>query len=277
MDEMTQELLGSESRDRQFWNHMGWMGFELGFDNVYDIEGIEQWIGSPNEEYHNWITDDTDSSSEGEGNIEPGDTAASWQERNERDDQGGPTGDIGNPDKLRSNVDRRAALMRMYGGIDNASLDPGFLQAHVMAESPVIQPYVWSLNPGWGGSGTALAPRPIRSEVPAWLDMQDTGRGIQDVTDNLPLQERTWEALAHRTATQDVNPESGMVIGEILDEARHINDTGNDAVDHKDVEDMGEAGHTHVQHFNWGIWDDESFALHSENLADLNKIGGGSG
>lgn len=281
VDGMTQELLDSESRDERFWGNMAFLSEQLGFDNIYEIEGIEQWIGRPDEEHHDDpTTDETDLSSEGEVYIQPGDTVAASQERNDRDDKGGSTGHTGNRVELRPDTDQRTALMQLCGGIDDAVLDSGSFHGSLMDEEPAIEPHVLSLNPGWGGSATALAPRAIRYEAPAWLDMQDNGRGIQDVTYNLPLQDNTWEALAHRHATQNVNQEPGMVIGEVLDEEQHIKTAGDGAVDPNDVEDMGEAGHTHwhVQHFNWGkFWDDESFAFHSGNLAYLDKIRRGSG
>lgn len=278
VDGMTQELLGSESRDSKFWGRMRRMSSDLGFEDIYDIQGIEQWIGSPGEEHPDDSTmDETDPSSEGEGNIQPRYPAATEKERNETDDRGDPTGDTGMRVELQSEVDQRAPLMPVCGGIQDAMLDLESSHGHHMEEEPVIPSYGRSLNPGWGASATTVAPRAIRYEVPEWLDMQDNGRGIQKVTNDLPLQDRTWEALAHRPATQNVDQEPGIVIGEILDEVQYINATGDDAVDHNDVEDMGEVGHTHVQHFNWGIWDDESFALHSGHLAYLGIARGSAG
>lgn len=266
VDEMTQELLGSQKRGRLFWDRMKDMSSHLGFDNIYGMEGIEQWIGPPNKAYYDYLAAD----SEREQNNHLGENSAAWLERNERDDGGGPTGDTENPAELRSDMDQHAALKRVCGGIDDATLDSGSFHGYVIDEEPVNQPHALSLNPGWGGSATALAPRAIRYEVPAWLDdMQDNGRGIQDVTYDLPLQGNTWEALVHRPATRNVNQELGMVIGEVLDEVQHINTTGDDAVDHNNVEDMGDAGNMHVQHFNWGFWDDETFALHSGSLEYL--------
>lgn len=70
LDDMTQRLLDSDRRDPDFWIDVHATSRKAGFENVYDIEGIKQWIGERvEEETDDWVTAGANWGAECRGNI----------------------------------------------------------------------------------------------------------------------------------------------------------------------------------------------------------------
>lgn len=278
LDEMTQEPLDEEKQNPNFWEAVCQASRAAGFEDVYDIVGIEQWASKRSEEdSHDWITSGTDCHPE-EDDLPLDNTfstdrghKATFEVTLAADkptSQAGLQTDLGRPGELISSFKSHDTF------IDQVDLPSG-----LMCEQPVLEWPAWRLNSETGESTQTSAPRALRyqDENPMWLDMEDNeiDNMMQDLSGGTCTQSRMVETLAHRPATQNVDREPGMVLGEVLDDAPHINDMGDDAVVHNGVGDIGEAEHWHMSQFNWGLWDDESFEFHSAAWENWN-IGSGT-
>lgn len=259
LDEMTQRLLASDKSDPYFKDQLYDIGKSAGFENIYDIDGIEEWIGAqPEEGFDDWVTSVTGWRSGDEDNIQAGDSFATSQGRyltNElpvaaRDPQ--------------SDVNQTAELISAYGDIESALVDPTDVHGDLIGEQSAGP---WRLSPDTWESTQASAPQALRYQDndPVWLEMQDNDidNMMQDLLGGLGKQGRILAGLAHRPAAQNACQKSATVLGEVLDEVQHVNTIDDDTVYHNSLEDIGKTDHSHVAHFDWGFWDDESFALHS--------------
>lgn len=224
LDDMTQEVLESERREPDYWSDLDkiiHMVLEAGPDDIFDIEGIEQWVGKrPDNCLNDWTTSKTDCSTE-EGNVQPKSSLTAGQQRNAECDE------------LPSNLDGPSESMPKVDNIDDVMMFPDGLQDERVDEHTISQPPALSLHP-WRGRARVLAPRAIHSvdKAPAWLD-----------------------DLQHRTVTEDVGRMPGMILGEVLGEGLHIDGICDDAVDPNIAEDVSEG--EHPKHFDWGFWDNE--------------------
>ncbi|KAK7697538.1 hypothetical protein SLS64_013420 [Diaporthe eres] len=277
LDEMTQEPLDEEKQNPNFWEDVCKASRDLGVKDVYDIVGIERWVGKRREEDSNdWTTSGTDRHPEDDLPLDDASSTdrghkATFEVTLAADEptrQAGPQTDLGRPGELTSSFKSHDTLM------DQVDVPSGLMCEHSVLEWPA-----WRLNSETGESTQTLAPRALRYRDynPMWLDMEDNDIDsmMQDVSGGLGTQSRMVETLAHQPATQNVDRESGMVLGEVLDDAPHVNDMDDDAVVHNGVGDIGEAENSHISHFNWGLWDDELFEYHSAAWENWN-IGSGT-
>lgn len=273
LDEMTQEPLDEEKQNPDFWEDVCEASYFAGLKNVKDIVGIEKWIGNRREEHaHDWAPSETT------GNPEEGDLLV----ENSIDRGHQATYEVTLAAKrqarLQTDLGRPGEFMSSYNSHDTF-IDQVDLPSGLMCEQAILEWPAWRLNSETGESTQTLAPRALRYRDynPMWLDMEDNDIDsmMQDVSGGLGTQSRMVETLAHQPATQNVDRESGMVLGEVLDDAPHINDMGDDAVVHNGVGDIGEAENSHMSQFNWGLWDDELFEYHSAAWENWN-IGSGT-
>lgn len=238
LDDMTQDVLESEKRDPQYWNNLAVICESVEVDDIYDIDGIEKWIGEP----HEWIPD-SDLSSDGKSDhtldINSLDTG-----RHQDEIKDGTVRNSETRNQIQSNLNQPAQVMSMDDRIHDAMKYPESMHGCPIDEQSARRPEALSLNPEWAGKSTAIAPQVIRCEdnVPAWLN-------------DPAAQEKVLGVLQNRSAKQNVSREPGMVFGEVLDGMPHIDETGDDAVDHSMVEDLNEG--EQIQHFDWGFWDDQ--------------------
>lgn len=268
LDEITQKPLESEICDPEF---LDTLKHEAGYARLknIDIEGIEKWIGERVEEesdgsYRRW----SGCSSAAEGGIPAKDAQAITQDQ-ETPERTWPAGKARIQAEHPSGKSLPSGLMPPHDGIHDASANPVDLHLDQVTRQPAMQghaclPISESLK-----AVQAVAPQDIshHPQDPMWLEMQDDDMDemMRDLSGGLATQSSSsaWEALAHRPAARKLSRKHGMVLGEVLDGAPDIDDMGDDAVDHNGVENTV-ADRSHVQHFNWGIWDDESFAFHLE-------------
>lgn len=272
LDEMTQEPLDEEKQNPDFWEAVCEASRHAGFQHIYDIVGIEKWVGNRREEHtHDWATSKTN------GNAEEGDLPlensrdrghqATYEVTLAATRQADPQTGLGRPREFMS-----------YNSHDTL-IDQVDLPSGLICEQAILEWPAWRLNSERGESTQTWAPRALRYQDnnPMWLDMEDNDidNMMQDVSGGLGTQSRMVETLAHRPATQNVAWEPGTVLGEVLDEAPPINDMGDDAVGNEEMWCTGGAEHSHMSQFNWGLWDDELFDYHSAAWENWN-IGSGS-
>lgn len=273
LDDMTEVVLEAEKRDCHFWYRVGEVSREAGFEDIYDIDGIEQWIGQLDEERsYDSNTDGTDCSSEGDDSMTPENGVAASQFRTPTHEITLPAGEPRSQAELQSVVLQPGEILPAYEDIHNALVEPTDLQGELTGEQSARQWHAWTVNSETDRSTQTSAPQCLRyqDKNPVWLEMEDDdiNNMMQDLSGGLITQDRTWEALAHRPAAQNVGRDPGMVLGEVPDEATFINDMGDDVFDQNEMGEIGEVEHSHVRQFNWGVWDNESFALHSRQAED---------
>lgn len=267
LDEMTQSLLVDDKLDDDFWDKVDEFRKYAGLDDIYEIDGIEQWIGRPeDEEPDDWTTSETGHSSEGQNDLPPEDEFSTDHYTEATNDGRVLAGEPRRQSELQSLMNNSAEVALTYDAIhDNlaGSVDSG---GDLIDEQRTRQLYKWRLYAETGESTQISAPQALRHQDinPVWLEMEgnDIDNMLQDLSGGLDTQLRTHQALAHRPATQTVDQESGMTLGEVLDRP-HVNDMGDDAVDDDHVMDIDAADHSIAQDFNWGFWDEESFRFQS--------------
>ncbi|KAL1856317.1 hypothetical protein Daus18300_010802 [Diaporthe australafricana] len=269
LDEMTQAPLDDEKQDPDFWECLCDISSEFDFEHVYDIVGIEQWIGERREEVFNDRTtsgldcnpeeDDlplfhaipTDQRSKTAHEVK----LAGGKPRSQTDRQ---------PD-----LDQRGEPMLSYVSHDTL-IDLADLPSNLMCEQSAVEWPAWGFGSESREQSQALAPQAVRQggNMPEWLDMEDYGIDgmTQEAAYDLAAQNTTWDALEYRDTVQDVSWTPGTVLGEVLEEAPTIYDEGDVVVDHSKDGEVGAAEDSHVQGFDWGFWDDESFAIQSGKL-----------
>jgi hypothetical protein len=255
-DDMTQEALECERREPDFWSTLDEAICEAERADIYDIVGIEQWIGErPDQQSDHWTTSETDFST-GKVRMHLNGSLAAGQHRN------------ANHEELPSNLDGPVELMPTYDDTDDEMLDSEDLHDYRMAGWPATQSRPLSPHPRYGETATAVAPQAMRYEgkVPTWLNMQDNGIDdmMQGVTHDLAGHVGKWEALVHRPLTENVGQTPGMVLGEVLGGELYVNGIGDDAVNRNSGEGVGEG--EHAQHFDWGFWDGEGIGRDLGNL-----------
>lgn len=279
LDEMTQEPLEEEKQDPDFWDAVCEASRDADFEDVYDIVGIEQWVGKGREEdSHDGTTSGTDCNPKDDL---PVDNAYSIDRGHKATfdvtlaaDK--PTRQAG----LQTDWGRPGELIPSYNSYDTliGQVDP---PSGLMCEQAILEWPAGRLNSETGQSTQTSAPRALRYQDynPTLLEMadDDIDNMMQDVSGGLVTQSRMAETLAHRPATQNLDREPGMVLGEVLDDAPHINDMGDDAIVHNGEGDIGEAEHSHMSQFNWGLWDEESFEFHSAAWENWNTGSGSAG
>lgn len=259
IDEMTQKPLDSEKRDPKFYDRI-----DDEFPDVYSIDGIEQWIGErPKEKLEDWTSAVIHDNFEGGLNMHRENSFAASHHGNAKQETTMPAGE--SQVELQSGAKQPGELLSAH----DALVDPVDLRCDRIGQQPARQWHAWELDSDMLAATHTSAPQVLRNQYnnPVWLEMEDNDidNMMQDLSGGLVTRDRTWEAMSHRPATQDVDREPGMVLGEVLDDVQHVNTTADDAVYHDSMEDSGETDHSHVQLFDWGFWDDDSFALHSGN------------
>lgn len=275
LDEMTQKLLDSDKRDPDFGIDVHATSRKAGFENVYDIVGIEQWIGGLAEDVHDWTgTDDSSgrSNSERRDDLTPNSVSATSQHRAEIRAKTMPVGWPNSQAEFEWDVHQNGELTSACEDFHGPFDDPSDLNGDGTSKEPMGQCHAWTMNlesraadHAWAHQATCHA-----DEEPVLLESQDNGIeiGIHQVQYTQAMQVRMWEGLAHRPVAQNVSQKPGILQGEVvLDEKLEVNDSDGDAVESNGVEDVGEADQLYAQCFNWGFWDDESFALHSGDLS----------
>lgn len=270
LDEMTQRLLVDDKLDDAFWWNVDNFSKDAGLDDIYEIDGIEQWIGLPNDEDHDdWATSEKKYISEGQNDLPPEDKF-STDHYDEATREG--TMSVGEPrcqSELQSRMDQAGEVAPTYDDVHDNLV--GSVESHgdLLEEQRTRQLQTWRLYAETGESTQTSAPKALRHKDinPAWLEMEgnDIDKMMQDLSGGLHTQVRTLENLAHRTATQTANRGPGMVLQEVLDEGPHMNGTGmgDDTVVDDNVVDIDGADHSSAQNFNWGFWDEESFMFQS--------------
>lgn len=268
LDDMTQKPLECETSDPDFFQILEVEAGRQRLKDIYDIEGIEHWIGERAEE----VPDVCSRSLSGCGSVAEGDMPAgdvlATSQRRERPKIMRPADEVGIQVEHSSGKSLHSELTAQHGGIRDDSAELGDLHVDQITGQPVKPGHSWSPISGSLGVMQGMAPQAIRHQPkdPMWLEMQDDDLDemMQDLSGGLAIEGSgsTWEALAHQPAAHTVSRHHGMVLGEVLDEAPDTNDMGDDAVEHNGVDDIS-ADRSHVQHFNWGFWDDELFELHS--------------
>lgn len=261
IDEMTQRPLDSEKRDPEFYDRI-----DDEFPDVYNIDGIEQWIGErPKEQVEDWTSAVIHCNFEGDPSMHRENCFDASHHGNATQETTMPAGECKSQVELQSDAKQLGELLPAH----DALVDPVDLRCDRIGQQPARQWHAWKLDSDMRAPTRTSAPQVLRNHYkdPVWLEMEDDDidNMMQDLSGGLVTQDRAWGALAHRPATQNVDREPGMVLGEVLDEAQHINTTDDDAVYYNSMEDICETDHSHVQIFDWGFWDDDSFALHSGN------------
>lgn len=272
LDDMTEVVSEAEKRSGQFWWIVKEVRRATGFEDIYDIDRIEQWTGDFDEETSSDSnTDGTDCSSEGDDSMAPENGVAASQFHTPTQESTLPAGEPRSQAELQSGVLQPGEILPAYEDIHNGLVEPTDLQGELTGEQSARQWHAWTGNSETDISTQTSAPQCLRyqDKNPVWLEMEDDdiNNMMQDLSGGLITQDRTWEALAHRPAAQNVGRDPGMVLGEVPDEATFINDVG-DVFDHNEMGEIGEVEHSHVRQFNWGVWDNESFALHSKQAED---------
>ncbi|KAG6354412.1 hypothetical protein INS49_004429 [Diaporthe citri] len=271
LDDMTEMLLDSERRSSEFWSTLDAVRSMIGLQNIFETDGIEQWIGEFAEETSDdGTTAGIDCGFEGEDSMTPENGFATSQFRTATQETIVPAGEPTSQAELQSDLLQPGEVLPAYKDTHDALVEPADLQSDLTGLQSAGQWHAWKVDSETSRSTHASAPRALRYQDnnPMWLDMgdNDINNMMQDLSGGLGTQNRMVETLAHRPATQNVDRELSMVLGEVLDEAPHIKDMGDVDVGHNGVGNIGEAEHTHRSQFNWGVWDDETFALHTKQL-----------
>lgn len=252
LDEMTQKVLPSEKVDPEYWSKMSAACSDAGIDDIYDIDGIENWIGTRFGEPDEAATTTSDLSSDRKSGYMPDDINLpdTSPHQNARKDMTVQAGEDRTQIEVRSNLERPAQPTPVDDAIRDAMrYAENTTQGVPIEEQPRAagQSQALSIAQELGGRVMALAPRPIRCKdnVPAWLD--------------LAAQDRMLEVLQHRPATQNMSREPGIVLGEVINGMPRVGDIDDDFVDHNMAEDFveGEQG----QYFDWGFWDDQEVGM----------------
>lgn len=266
LDEMTQKPMDSEREeiDFTFWRHEHDFLRQHGIRDVYDIDGIEMWIGKrPGQESDDWTTSRTECSSvEEEDDLASEDPWPTDQYRNVSQERVVSASGHRRRGELHSDRDQPGELVQASDSHD-ASADLMDLQGHLMGENTATSRPEWRLNTGSREETRVLAPSAVRHDdnIPSWLDAANHGPDstMQGVIYDRAPQGPTWESLTHRDVTLGVIREPGMVLGEVLGGVPQISGIVDDPdfVDHENSGNVGEASHIHVQNFNWGFWDED--------------------
>lgn len=268
LDEMTQRLLVDDKLDDSFWWKVDNFSKDAGLDDIYEIDGIEEWIGLPDDEdLDDWATSEKKYLSEGQNDLPPEDQF-STDHYNEATRDG--TMSAAEPrcqSKLQSRMDQAGEVAPTYDDVHDNLIGSVDSHGDLLDEHRTRQLQTWRLHAETGESTQPSAPKALRHQDinPAWLEMEgnDIDKMMQDLSGGLYTQVRTLENLTHRSATQTANRVPGMVLQEVLDEGPRINNMGDDTVANDNAVDVDGADHSSAEGFNWGFWDEESFRFQS--------------
>lgn len=268
LDGMTQRLLVDDKLDEFFWFKLDEFSKDTGLHDIYEIDGIEQWIGLPDDkELDDRSTSDEKCSSEGQDDLPPEDRLSTDHYTEATQDGTVSGGEPRCQSELQSRMDQAGEVAPRYHGIHDNLVGSVDSRGDLSDEQPARQLQTWRLHAETGESTQTSAPKALRHQGinPAWLEMEgnDIDKMMQDLSGGVYTQVRTLENLTHRTATQTANRGPGMVLQEVLDEGPRMNGMGDDTVDNDNVVDTDEADRSSAQHFNWGFWDEESFRFQS--------------
>lgn len=264
LDGMTQRPLDCETSDPDFWDIIQEVADEAGVENIYIMEGIDEWMEEVfGEESNDSATTGVSYSSKGDGQMLSEACLDSSQHQEATNKKTELYDELRIEANLQSHADQLPEIMAAYRGIRDASVDPAnltHLQSDVAHEQPRRQRYPSRINPERWEEGTqARIPEDMRHQnmVPAWLDMQehDTDDMMQHLGSDLIMQDTTWELLADQPVAQNVGREFDVVVGDVMDETLPINDMSFDFLDANPLEAIDEANSS--QEFDWGFWREE--------------------
>lgn len=268
LDEMTQCLLLDDKLDKHFWYRVGEFRKDTGLDDIYEIDGIEEWIGLPDDEdLDDWTTSEKKYSSEGPNDLPPEDRSSTDHFTEATQDGTLSAGEPKCQSKLQSRMDQAGEVAATYDIIHDNLAGSVDSSGDLKDEQRTRQLHPWVLYAETRESTQTSAPQALRHQNfnPVWLEMEgnDIDNMMQDLSGGLDTELRTREFLAHRPARQTVTRGPGMVSGQLLDKGSLAKDMGDDAADNKNVMDMDEADHSSAQNFNWGFWDEEASSFQS--------------
>ncbi|KAK2606543.1 hypothetical protein N8I77_005285 [Diaporthe amygdali] len=268
LDEMTQRALDCERSNPYFLDSIHNFLEEAEFEDIYDMEEIEQWVEEIfREESNGSVTASVYYSSEGDDQMFFEACLDTAQHREATSEKTEPYDEYRIEVNPQSHGDQLREIMAAYGGIRDASLDltnPTHLLSDVAQEQPRRQWCSSRINPENRNEGTQVhIPEAMchQNMIPAWLDMQenDTDNMMQDLGADLVMQDTTWELLADRPVAQNVGREFDVAVGDVLDEALPINDMFFDFLGTNPLEAIGEANSS--QEFEWGFWCEEQCGI----------------
>lgn len=223
LDEMTQKPLDCERHNQ----HFTWiLEFISKYSRVYDIEDIEQWLGERvggKEDHYSVDTDDQ---------VSHRDLSAPFLHQQVTRDKVEPAeGSTVDPDlQLDAEFSTENLSVGIHATLVEAG-NPALMNTELSREQLSGERHDHGLHPKEQGVEIqAVAPwATCMNETPYWLQMQDDVNNPMSygLEYDLVIHEGRWEAPAPGLAAQSASQESGMVLGEVLEETQgnHITAT----------------------------------------------------